>query len=251
MVSTQELIDLLINDNQIELNKLFINQKWKIDINFKEIYQAIIDNDNISSCQFMIGRIYKNGSGVEKDYEKALYWYQKSADQGHSTAQNNLGYMYHTGQGVDQNYEKTLYWYQLAANQGESSGQNNLGHMYKNGEGVEKDYGKALNWYQLSADQGNNIAQYNIGFMYQYGLGVDQDYEKALYWYQLAITDNNIIQARVKKMLKKFSNENLFEYIRKLQSKNQELEEENTELKYRPGGIGFKECKDRFENQKY
>ena len=30
------------------------------------------------SAQFNLGLMYKKGKGIEQDYEKAVYWYQKS-----------------------------------------------------------------------------------------------------------------------------------------------------------------------------
>ena len=32
-----------------------------------------------------------SGDGVTQDYEKAVQWYQKAADQGHAEAQYNIG----------------------------------------------------------------------------------------------------------------------------------------------------------------
>ena len=32
------------------------------------------------SAQFNLDLMYKNGKGIEQDYEKAFYWYQKSQE---------------------------------------------------------------------------------------------------------------------------------------------------------------------------
>ena len=56
--------------------------------------------------------------------------------------------MYYYGQGVAQNYQQALAWYQKAANQGFADAQNNLGVMYANGKGVAKDYQQAKAWWQ-------------------------------------------------------------------------------------------------------
>ncbi len=251
MITTEELINLLINDNQTELNKLFQNDKWEIDINFRELYQAIIHNNN-SSCQNMIGYMYLNGYEVDRNYEKSFYLYQLSADQGNSIAQYSLGYIYRNGQGVDQDHEKALYWYQLSVDQGNSIGQYHLGFMYKFGFGVNQDYEKALNLFQLSADQGYSAPQNYLGYMYEEGQGVEQDYIKAFYWYQLSADQGLVLaQKNIKKLLSKWLENGLVKYIQKIESKNQKLEEEIVHLKYRPGGIGFEECKDRFDKQDY
>jgi TPR repeat protein len=56
----------------------------------------------------------------------AAKWYQKAADQGNATAQNNLGVLYQNGQGVEQSEEMAAKWYQKAADQGYAIAQNNL-----------------------------------------------------------------------------------------------------------------------------
>ena len=39
---------------------------------------------------FSLGRSYKKGEGIDKDREKALYWYGKAARQGDADAQARL-----------------------------------------------------------------------------------------------------------------------------------------------------------------
>jgi len=60
------------------------------------------------------------GLGVSKNYEKAVEWYNKSAEQGNMQAQYNLGIMYEDGIGVPQSNEKAMEWYRKAAAQGYS-----------------------------------------------------------------------------------------------------------------------------------
>jgi hypothetical protein len=35
--------------------------------------------------------MYDSGKGVPKDYEEAVKWFRRAAEQGHSKAQNNIG----------------------------------------------------------------------------------------------------------------------------------------------------------------
>lgn len=52
-------------------------------------------------AQFNVGLYYHTGkAGVKKDYQQAIYWYRKAADQGQINAQGNLGYLYVNGIGV-------------------------------------------------------------------------------------------------------------------------------------------------------
>ena len=56
--------------------------------------------------------MYQNGKGAVQDYAKAKMWYEKSAVQGNSSAQNALGNMYLDGKGVKQDYAKAAEWYE-------------------------------------------------------------------------------------------------------------------------------------------
>ena len=125
-------------------------------------------------------------SFYDKDYEKAVYWYTKSAEQGDAFAQNNLGERYYNGEGVSLDYEKAVYWFTKSAEQGNASAQFNLGRCYYNGEGVSQDYAKAVYWFTKAVEQGNADAQYYLGICYEYGRGVTKDIEMAVQWYTKA-----------------------------------------------------------------
>jgi TPR repeat protein len=55
-----------------------------------------------------MGLMYRYGKGVEKNYKKAIEWYQKASEQGHPGAGANIGCMYMKGEGVKQNYKKAM-----------------------------------------------------------------------------------------------------------------------------------------------
>jgi TPR repeat protein len=61
--------------------------------------------------------MYKNGEGTPQNYNEAIKWYTKSAEQGYAEAQTNLGFMYDTGEVIPQDYKQALKWYTKAAEQ--------------------------------------------------------------------------------------------------------------------------------------
>ena len=69
--------------------------------------------------------------------------------------------MYDKGHGVPQNYNQAVHWYKKAAEQGDASAQNNLGIMYAKGQGVPTDDVQAYAWLAVSAVNGNQIAVTN------------------------------------------------------------------------------------------
>ena len=90
---------------------------------------------------------------------RAVYWYQKAADQGDSIAQNNLGLCYERGDGVAKDEKRAMELYMKSANSGLAVGQYNVGVCYETGRGVAKDLSKAKYWYKKAADQDHQTAK--------------------------------------------------------------------------------------------
>ena len=118
-------------------------------------------------AQNYLGYMYCQGQGVQQDYQQAVQWYRKAAEQGDAQAQNNLGILYDNGQGVTKDDQQAKQWYQKAAEQGDARGQYGLGAMYANGLGVKKDYQQARLWLQKAADQGHADAQTILERLYE------------------------------------------------------------------------------------
>ncbi len=133
---------------------------------------------------FYIGKMYQIGKGVEKNYDEALKYYQKAADQGYPQAQNALGGMYHDGLAVPRNYKIAIQWYKKSAEQGYASAQNNLAYMYTSGFGVSRNYEEAIKWLKKAVEQSDPVAQNSFGYMLYKGWGVPKDIKDAFNWYK-------------------------------------------------------------------
>lgn len=70
--------------------KAFENQQY--DVAYENIYPFAKQGDMMA--QMVIGTMYQDGMGVDKDYEKSLYWYKKSAVQNNPVAQMALSNVY-------------------------------------------------------------------------------------------------------------------------------------------------------------
>jgi TPR repeat protein len=143
-----------------------------------------------AEAQVKLAFAFLTGQGIKNDYSKALYWYQKAAEQENPAGQTGLAYLYASGKGVAQDYAKALFYYQKAADQGFAQGQRPLGVLYELGQGVEKDPAQAAFWYRKAAEQGLDRAQVNLGILYENGTGVEKDLDQAVYWYQKAAASN-------------------------------------------------------------
>ena len=111
-------------------------------------------------------------------------------------AQFDIGVMYEKGRSVRQNYEKAVRWYRRAANQGLARAQLNLGVMCENGWGLAQDYAEAMRWYRKAAEQDLPIAERAIGALYVNGLGVPQDMAEARKWLEKAAAGGDDVAAQ-------------------------------------------------------
>lgn len=167
-----------------------ITTRWKKEVAFNienfAYTQTEIEagaNRGEASYQFLLGRLYEQGQGVEQDYIKAEYWYLKAAKKGYIYAQDSLGWIYEYQYDLFEKLNKSAYWYRLAAEQGYASAQNSLGFFYAHGTAVKLNYKTAYSWFLKASKQGFAPAQRNIGNLYKEGLGVKRDFNAAAGWY--------------------------------------------------------------------
>jgi hypothetical protein len=109
---------------------------------------------------------------------------KQRAASGDAWAQLNLGAAYDNGLGIERDVERALYWYQLAAEQGLAEAQFNLAHLLVE---EEISTVAAAEWMHKAAEQGMVDAQYLLGIIYAEGIGVEVDDAKARLWLQRAI----------------------------------------------------------------
>lgn len=109
---------------------------------------------------------------------------KKEATAGYADAQTNLGYYYETELG---DFEKAVYWYKKAAEQDEQYALNNLGICYERGLGVSQNKEMAFRCYYKAAALGFSHAQCHLAHCYEYGIGVSLDYVEAGKWYLKAV----------------------------------------------------------------
>jgi len=95
-----------------------------------------------------LGAHYATGNWTgPKDPVRAVQWYHRAAERGHSDAQYNLGFMYVLGEGVQSDHEEGLRWLRLAAAHGEGAAMRLMADLYRNGyHGVPIDPLQAADW---------------------------------------------------------------------------------------------------------
>lgn len=179
--------------------------------------------EGIPEIQAQLGYCYLNGHGVEKNYDKAVYWSQLSAKSDNPRAQYNLSAAYRYGLGVKKDQDKvmeylnksaeqkyvaaerdlgviyfgqnddmdipadttqSLYWLDQAANQNDALAQSYLGGLYLQ---IDDKKEQAFYWLNKSSLAGEVSAYNNLGYCYATGTGTKQNLKSALHWYQKSI----------------------------------------------------------------
>ena len=79
------------------------------------LYQNTKAEQGDADAQVSLALCYANGTGIEKDEQKAVEWYQKASDQGNAVAQFSLALCYENGIGVEKDEQKAFELYQKVA----------------------------------------------------------------------------------------------------------------------------------------
>jgi hypothetical protein len=82
---------------------------------FQDLQELAPSGDAVA--QFTLGDMYRWGDIGPANFEKALYWYTRSAKQGNVDAMLGLAGMYGHGQGVTQDKVAAYRWLVLASSQ--------------------------------------------------------------------------------------------------------------------------------------
>jgi TPR repeat protein len=101
-----------------------------------------------------LGNIYMDDTYGLKDETKAFYWLNAAASNGNTYGQTGLASCYRYGIGTGIDYEKALYWYQLSADASHSpTSRYRLAEMHMLGLGTKIDLNKAREIFlQLSQE---------------------------------------------------------------------------------------------------
>lgn len=133
------------------------------------------------------GYSFFKGIGVEKDYAKAVEFWEKAVELGNIQAHNSLAICYMYAYGVDRDYYKAFKLNEVAAKAGVANAQCNLGFLYSKGAGVYQSDTQAMYWWEKAAGQGHSDAQCNLGLCY-----LEKKSTEALYWFDKSVEQGNV-----------------------------------------------------------
>lgn len=194
------------------------------DKNYQEAYKWLMKaaeaDEKSDGAQYMLGVMFFNGDGVEKDLVRAAQWYKKAAENGHDSAQYELALCHLYGDGVEEDYDEAVYWLKAGSALGNAQCDEKLEELNASqtlpGLKVEDvdhwmrqssvnttdvveqqlllmlktpthhDLNQAVVELHPVADKGNETAQLLYGRCLEMGMGLQQDLDSAYYWYKRA-----------------------------------------------------------------
>lgn len=222
---TSVFLNLLTRIKQILGNLLFTS--FHADFNKKQILDRLekmtineleeLSEKGVSTAQSRLGHCYYNGEGVEKNFAKAVQYFQEAADQNDASAQFGLSLCLMNGQGIERNIEEAIKLCRSSAEKNYSRAQLSLGLFYYQGEGVEKNLEEAINFFRLAAHEGSAEAQMLLGTCLMAGEGIQQDLEEAERWLKSAANQENELAKRQLAMLYIMENTHAEEAVKYLQ----------------------------------
>lgn len=136
-----------------------------------------------------LGYIYLEGKhGIAPNPKKALYYLRRGVREGDSASINNLGLAYYDGTGVKRNYAKALYYYEWAEtlDPDNETAIFNQGICHLMGHGTKPDYNLALKKFRQAADMNYDSAQWRMGYCHEFGYGTPINLQEAIAWYKRA-----------------------------------------------------------------
>ncbi|WP_018138400.1 MULTISPECIES: tetratricopeptide repeat protein [unclassified Thioalkalivibrio] len=140
-------------------------------------------DDDHAGAHYYLGFMFAAGRGTAADEDKALEHYTRSAELGYANAQYWLGSHYARN---EQSNGEALEWLGKAAEQGQVSAKYYYGFLHETGRGTNRNPGEAARWYTKAAERGDRNAQIGLGRLHQNGQGVERDLVEAYVWYSLA-----------------------------------------------------------------
>ena len=154
----------------------------------QEAMKRIDANPGDGPAMTLIGELYKDGLGVNRDAVEAAHWFRLAADRGDRQATFALGLAYLEGTGVAKDRAMAQSLFEKAAAQGHAGALYNLGVMAID----DGDFARAADYFRRSAKAGDTDAAVSLAEFFQQGTGVGKDLKKAADLLRQAADERNI-----------------------------------------------------------
>ncbi|WP_416899049.1 MAG: tetratricopeptide repeat protein [Minwuia sp.] len=148
-------------------------------------------------AQFLLGRAFWEGKGVERDPVRAVQLFESASSRGHVEAAMLAHAAYRDGTGVPRDPARAMAFLKVAADGGEADAAYQVAQAYHNGAGLRQDPKEAARYYEMAAEHGIIPAVVYVAEAYETGNGVELDPVWALRWHERA-ANFGIVDSQVK-----------------------------------------------------
>ena len=140
-------------------------------------------NETKGHVLYRVTPVFYQDELVERDDEKAFYWYGKAYAAGIKEAALPLARLYLRPSDEQDTVRAEKLLREAAGIETDGQASLALGNIYRDGLNGEIDMKQAVSWYEKGASQGNPECMEILGCLYFQGEeGVDRDYAKAFEW---------------------------------------------------------------------
>lgn len=135
-----------------------VNAKFAFEWYKKSATQGLAD------AEYCLAICYASEFGTEQNGDEYAKWTRSAAEHGNAPSQFNWASILAAGYANEgkPNYEDAVAWFKKAAEQGHVGAQLALANCYESGCGVEQSEQDAFLWYQKAADRGSIEAQEKV-----------------------------------------------------------------------------------------
>ena len=148
-------------------------------------------------AEFDLGLYYADGVVDEEgqqllraNSQKAVAWFRKAAEHGHSAAKASLGLCLSDGCGARKDEHEALLWLKRAVKDGVWWAATNIAEIYRE----KGNHRRAFFWFVRASDMGDDDALFDVGWCYCTGHGVKRDYGKGIMHLNRAVTSDCITE---------------------------------------------------------
>ena len=146
-------------------------------------------------AQHFLAMMYENGSGIERDFARAAYWYGRTAEQGDREAQLTYAMICALGKGVEADIAAACHWATRSYHQGNEKARQTLEIIRAQASAEAAaateafrtaqragDLEEAARQMERAAECGSANAQFALFQLLYEGQGVAEDKAAALLW---------------------------------------------------------------------
>jgi TPR repeat protein len=141
--------------------------------------KSLAESGNVEA-QFVLGHDFEKGTDeCEKDFEKAVFWYKKSIENGYKKAVPYLAMAYYNENNFTEAYPLFISFAQNPRNKKEdeymyAASSFMVGACKLEGKGIRQDMIGAIYWFERAKNNGFAEAYHLLGDCYRYGYGVQK-----------------------------------------------------------------------------